>query len=90
MDHYPCSGSIDLCPACRDDLRRLVACPDCQGGGGAPIHPEQPCPGCGWDVFSAMLMEEDVKSWPTRFGCPVCGCLLVDPAVCYHCGWRRP
>lgn len=38
----------------------LAKCPECRGIGGAPIHPEQPCPGCGWDVFEATLVEDEV------------------------------
>ena len=40
---------------------RLADCDECQGAGGAPIHPEQPCPGCGWNVFEAAVVEDLVE-----------------------------
>jgi DnaJ-class molecular chaperone len=42
------------------DIAKLADCDDCKGAGGAPIHPEQPCPSCGWDVFQASLVEDAV------------------------------
>ena len=44
----------------------LAACKECRGAGGAPIHPEQPCPGCGWDVFEATLAEDEVERLQTK------------------------
>ena len=41
-------------------LRALAQCEECGGAGGAPVHPEQPCPGCGWYVFSATASEGEV------------------------------
>ena len=37
---------------------RLADCDECRGAGGAPVHPEQPCPGCGWNVFEAAAVED--------------------------------
>jgi len=47
-----------LVPA--EDVDRAVelhdACPDCHGAGGG-FHPEQPCPGCGLNVFDSYGLE---------------------------------
>jgi len=41
------------------------ACPDCGGAGGAPIHPEQPCPGCGFTFADSVGLEDVPRPKPS-------------------------
>lgn len=53
------------------NIYELAACKECNGAGGAPGHLEQPCPGCGWNVFQATDVKDAV-------GCIQSGKLIVE------------
>ncbi len=52
--HKSCGEALEV----EEAVRLHMDCPACHGGGGAPMHPEQPCCDCGFTMHDSLGVEQ--------------------------------